>query len=103
MGTASSLASELREPLVQHRILLPRPEVEVPPLVLVDGEAFGLHRMAERVAQPALLARAAEIPGVGAVAELVVAGRHAQRRAALRVAERQVDGAAAVVARALRR
>src|SRR5512144_1040453 len=73
-GTASSLlAPELREPLVQHRILLPRVEVEVPPLVLVDREAFGLHGVAQRVAQPALLARAAGVPGVGAVAELVVA------------------------------
>src|SRR5215213_9524803 len=76
--------------------------VVVPPLFLVDGEAFGLHRGAEQVAQPPLLGRAARVADVRALRHLVVLAGHRDLSAGLQVVEREVDGAAPVVARALR-
>src|SRR5262249_55161172 len=84
-------------------VLLPLPEVEVPPLVAVDGEALCLHRSPQQLAVPALQRRPAREVRVGAVGHLVVAARHLDRLAGLHVVQRKSDAAAASVPRALHR
>src|ERR1043165_8721504 len=60
--TASSLRlAYLVEAEGEDRVLPPVLVVVVPPLGLVDGEAFGLHRGAQKVAQASLLGGAARV------------------------------------------
>src|SRR5919107_2070479 len=92
----------LVEAEVENRVLSPVFVIVVPPLGLVDGEALGLHRRAQEVAQAALLGRAARVVYVRALRHLVELAGHRYLAARLQVVERQVYGAAAVVARALR-
>src|SRR5262245_1526986 len=95
--------SDLLEGPVLDPVALPALEVEVPPLVLVHAEALGLHRVPEALALPALERGPADVVGVGAGAHLVVEPDHLGRRPGREVEEREVDRAAAVVARALAR
>src|SRR5262249_5193269 len=86
---------------IQDRVLPPIAVVEVPPLGFKDFEAFGLHGAAQERAAPSLTAWAAEVVGVGAVGKLVVAGNHLDGFACFEVKQRQIHGAAAIVARPL--
>src|SRR5947209_15566618 len=92
--------ADLGEAYVENRILLPVFVIVVPPLRLVDGEALGLHRGAQDVAQPTLFGRAARVRDVRALGHLVELAGHRDLAARLQVVEREVNGAAAVVARA---
>src|SRR5215211_5256250 len=92
----------LVEAEVEDGVLAPVFVVVMPPLFLVDGEALGLQRGAEQVAEAALLGGAARVVDVRALRHLVVLAGHRDLSAGLEVVEREVDGAAAVVARALR-
>src|SRR5919205_1181366 len=93
----------LREAEVEDGVLPPVFVVVVPPLGLVDGEALGLHRGAEEVAQAALLGGAARVVDVRTLRHLIVVAGHRDLAAGLQVVEREVNGAAAVVARADRK
>src|SRR2546423_15456143 len=80
--------------------MLPLLVVVVPPFGLVDGEALGLHRGAQGVAKPTLFGSAARERDVRALAHLVELAGHRDLAPRLQVVEREVNGAAAVVARA---
>src|SRR5579859_1758441 len=86
---------------VEDRVLRPILEIEVPPLKLVDREAFGLHSAAQQFAMPAGERRAAGIIRIGTLGHLIVQSHHLGWLAGFQVVQRQVDGAPAVVARAL--
>ena len=58
-------ALDLREARVLHRPLFPAAEVEVPPLVRVDGEPLGFERPAQDFARPALQRGAAGVKVLG--------------------------------------
>src|ERR1044071_413169 len=68
--------ANLGEADVEDAIRLPIFVVVMPPLRLVDGEAYGLHRRAQQVTQASRFTRAALIVDVRALAHLVVLGRH---------------------------
>src|SRR5688500_13082641 len=87
---------------VEYRVLTPVLVVVVPPLGRVGREAFGLHRGAQQVAEASLLGLAARVVDVRALRHLVVLAGHRDLPAGLEVVEREVNRAAAVVARALR-
>ena len=91
------------EPPVQDGVFGPVLVVEVPPLDLVDGEALVFHGPAEPLATPALERGAARVVGARPRRELVVTADHLDRLPGLQHVQGQVDGAAAVVLRALRR
>src|ERR1700676_4401564 len=74
----------------------------MPPLVIVDGEAFGFHGPAEQIAMPALERGAAGIIGEGTWRHFVVGARHFDGLACFQIVEGEIDGAAAIVARTLR-
>ena len=89
---------------VDDWVLLPALEVEVPPLRLVDGEPLAPPSPCAGGRGASAARRAAGVVGVGAVA--TSRRRRSASRPALPVStivERQVDRAAAVVARALAR
>lgn len=73
----------------------------MPPFLVVDGKPFSFHGLAEEVAEPARLGGAAGITGPGSFSEFVVDGRHLDGLAGLQIVQSDIDGAAAVVARAL--
>ena len=75
----------------------------MPPLGGVDAEPLGLHRGAQQVAHAALLGGPARVVAVRPLGEVVVGAGHLDLFARLEIVEGEIDGAAAVVARALRR
>ena len=75
----------------------------MPPFAVVDRETLGLHRAAQQVARGALLRRAPGEIRVGALRKIVIPARHGHLEAGPQVVQREVDRAAAIVARALRR
>src|SRR5689334_21431960 len=87
---------------VENGIVAPVRVVEMPPFVIVDGEAFGLHGAAKKIATPALEGSAAGIVGVGARRHFVVGAGHFDRLAGFQIVEGEVDGATAIVAGTLR-
>src|SRR5262245_3196100 len=94
---------DLIEADVEDGVSLPVFVVEVPPLEFINGEAFRLHRLAQRLAHAALLLGPAGIVRIGALGHLVVAAGHLDLMARARVVEREVYSAASDVARALAR
>src|ERR1700693_1515456 len=77
-GLPNQLFAELQllERHIQYRVLGRILEIEMPPFVLVHGEAFGLHGPAKQVAMPALQRGSAGIIGEGARGHLVVGAGH---------------------------
>src|SRR5262245_49599283 len=75
-GWRKVLLLQLLKRHIHDRIRPPIAVIEMPPFGFVDAEAFGLHRLAQQVALPALERRAAEVIRIRAVAELVVAAGH---------------------------
>jgi len=88
---------ELFEGLVADGVVAPVFVVEVPPLVFVDGEAFGFHGGAKEVSELALEGCAAGVVGVGAFAHFVVEGGHFDGRVGFEVVEGDVGGTTAIV------
>src|SRR3989441_6822970 len=74
----------------------------MPPLVLVHGEALGFHDVAQEIAMPALEGSAAGIVRKRARRHLIVRTNHFDGLAGREFVEGEIDGAAAIVARALR-
>ena len=93
---------KLLEGNIQDRVFLPVLVVEVPPFGFIDGEAFGFHGAAKQVAVPALERGAAGIVGERARRHFIVSAGHLDGLAAGEIVEREIHGAAAVVARTLR-
>src|SRR5216684_2057158 len=75
----------------------------MPPLGLVYRKAFRLHGAAKQIAVPSLERRASGIIGEGARRHFVVGSRHFDGFASCQVVKSEIDGAAAIVAGALRR
>src|SRR5712672_249285 len=74
----------------------------MPPLVIVDCEAFGLHGPAEEVAMPTLQGSAAGIIGKRARGHFVVGAGHLDGFAGFQIVQSEIDGAAAIVSGTLR-
>src|SRR5712671_626113 len=74
----------------------------MPPLVIVDCEAFGLHGPAEEVAMPALQGSSAGIIGKRTRGHFVVSAGHLDGFAGFQIVQSEIDGAATIVSRALR-
>src|SRR5258707_11879823 len=74
----------------------------MPPLVIVDCEAFGLHGPAEEVAMPTLQGSAAGIIREGTLGHFIVYAGHLDGLGGFQIVQSEVDGAATIVARALR-
>jgi len=101
LGAGESLAGMQFFKLdVQNGVFAPVFVIEVPPFVLVDGEAFGFHGAAKQVAMPAFERSAARIVGEGARRHFVISAGHFDGIAGSEIVEREIDGAAAIVARA---
>src|SRR6516225_8849372 len=92
---------ELLKGYVSDGVLAPVFVVEVPPFGLIDGESLRLHGPAEQVAVPALERGPAGIIGERAGRHFVVEAGHLDRLVGLEVKQREIDGASAIVARAL--
>src|SRR3954469_4459406 len=94
----SAMASILAAERQIQVLLAASPVLVVPPLAEVVGEAVALHGALQEqaVAQRAALG----VHRVGGRAEVVVAGAHRRLAAVPQPDQRQVDGAAQVVARA---
>src|SRR5260370_21457127 len=71
----------------------------MPPLVVIHGKAFRFHSPAEQVAMPALQRSAAGMIGERAGGHLVVGAGDLDGVAGFQFVEREIDGAAAIVAR----
>src|SRR5580704_9200978 len=77
LGVGESLAGmQIFKLDVQDRIFVPVFVIEVPPLVLVNGEAFRFHGAAKQIAVPALERSAARIVGKGARRHFVIRAWH---------------------------
>src|SRR5271163_3023453 len=87
---------------VQDRVFVPVFVIEVPPLMLVDGEALGFHGAAKQIAVPALERSAAGIIRERSRRHFIVRARHLDGLARGEIVEREIDSAAAIVARTLR-
>src|ERR1700690_867474 len=77
--------------------------VEVPPLKAVYRKSLALHRLAQQVAVPAFDRSAAWIERIRALRHLVIPAGHADWLACFQVVKRQINSAAAVMARSLAR
>src|SRR5580704_913894 len=98
LGARESLAGmQIFKLDVQNWIFAPVFVVEMPPFVLVDDKALGLHGTAEKIAMPALQRGAAGIIGKGARRHFIVSAGHFDGFARGEIVEREVDGATAVV------
>src|SRR5580700_12253765 len=88
---------------VQNWVCAPVLVIEVPPFVLVDGEARGFHGAAKQVAMPALERSAARIVGEGTRRHFVISAGHFDGLTGSEIVEREINGTAAIVARAFGR
>src|SRR5580700_6051535 len=101
LGARESLAGmQFFKLNVQNWVFAPVFVIEVPPFVLVDGEALGFHGTAKQVAMPALERSAARIVGEGARRHFIISAGHFDGLAGSEIVECEIDGAAAIVARA---
>src|SRR3989442_8937504 len=98
-----SSTPELRKIDVQDGVLLPLVEIEVPPLMLVNREAFPFHGGTKVVSKAARLAGPPLVAGARALAEFIVSAGHGNLFPTWRIAEGQVDGTPSVVLGPLRR
>lgn len=92
-----SAGADLVEGEVQHRVLPPGSEVEVPPLGIVHGEPDALHHVPEELATPSLLRGPPRIIRVRPARELIVPTGHLDRLPRREVEEREVDRGSPIV------
>src|ERR1051326_2602969 len=97
-SASDALPAQLLQRRVPDPVELPVLVVEVPPLRVVHREALGFHGLPEHLPVPALPRGPAGVGGIGAVRHLVVDPRHLDGAPGLEIVERQVHGAATVVA-----
>ena len=101
LGLLGKAAADLCEVPVDDRVLPPVLEVEVPPLGLVHGEAFALHRLPQQFTMFAFGGLATRVVGIRTRGHLVIDARHRHGLARAQLVEREIDGAATIVSRAL--
>src|ERR1700704_6611614 len=73
----------------------------MPPLEFVDIETLGFHCVAKQIAVPTLEGGAAGVEGIRALGHFVVDAGHFDSLARFQIVEGEIDGASAVMSRAV--